>query len=89
MESLNNSIVAESRNQINNTSANKNYFSLENQNYQGNQSTLMQASTLEIEKQKEQTKNQIANTIANAENANLNEIQILNKNESNYDTLDN
>ena len=38
----------------------------------------MQASTLEIDKQNEKFKNEIANNIAKLENVNLNDIQILN-----------
>lgn len=49
----------------------------------------MQPSTLEIENYQEQNKNTIANTIANAEKANLNEIQILGSNDQNNDFMDN
>ena len=78
MEKFNNSIISDSRNLTNNINGNKNYFSLEDENYHGNQSTLMQPSILENDKQKETIKNKLANTIANAENFNLNEIQIIN-----------
>lgn len=48
----------------------------------------MHPSTLEIENHQEHNKNTIANTIANAEKANLNEIQILGNNDQNNDSMD-
>ena len=48
----------------------------------------MHPSTLEIENHQELSKNTIANTIANAEKANLNEIQILGNNDQNNDSMD-
>jgi hypothetical protein len=36
METFNNSIISDSRNLTNNINGNKNYFSLEDENYHGN-----------------------------------------------------